>query len=494
LLEASYKDPPALHTVREAVIMLKQIRLLHCFSTFNEHSNPYEERERLRDVSRSHPLYETLRALDFEGGDATRKSFEDEVVKHLTWHEPALHMTRQAHLAADSERWHVQPYMNKQGDHFTHYAAPLLLMLCPNIETLTYSACPLDYDPDPAHGHERGHLLERTLLRNNYALLPEAHLQQLRHLRLLPETGLWWDDGRDYSHVDLLGQIRLFHRLPAIESIAVDGITIHGGADYINYLPPHTSNIRRIAVGHSLLPGSIVAALIRMPRHLEAFSLAVGGRDSNDGGYYAISPKTLGKTLWDQRDALRKIDLDIDDVLTASSDDEDDREEYMASLDEDTGESYWRDTWFKLDEQVSTGPLYHWDLPDTRQYDETIGSLHDFQHLTHLSIGIKLLLGPPDSDAPFQLIEGLPTSLEYLLLRGYTRGQVPRYDEAIDELLARRSKQLPALTQLQGVDALIPSAEFEQTSRRWPPPAYNEEEEEAHYWKLDESNRDWLEA
>ncbi|KAK0930051.1 triosephosphate isomerase [Friedmanniomyces endolithicus] len=491
LLEASYTQPQALNGIKEAVIKLKLIRETTFFNTYNTHAKPYVEHEQLRVVAADHPLHDTIRILDLAADEAEHKLPEDKVVKHLTWHDPSVREERQARLAEDAERWHVHTYTGLQDGEFLHHAAPLLLMHCSNIENLTYSVCPYTYNADRQAPY-RAHILEQSLLRNNYGKLPEPHLQQLRHVRLLPETGLWYDDGRTYSHMDVLGQLRLFHRLPNIESLAIDGITTNGGADHLEHFPPHTSNLKSIHVGHSMLPSTLVAVLIRIPKHLEEFIFFVGGRDTRDGGRNLFSARTLGKALWDQRASLRRLIIDVDGLL---QDDKYDRQEYERYLKESRRRApdeqpYWYDEWFRLDEQTSTGGPWHvHDLADTREYSNTIGSLHDFEKLTHLSLGVKLLLGPPESKTPFRLVEALPKCLESLLIRGYTRGQTAKFDEAIGELVALCSEQLPALKDIRGLEECIPSADVEVTRRRMVAPVPGEKEE-ADYWELDEGDQD----
>ncbi|KAK5723293.1 triosephosphate isomerase [Elasticomyces elasticus] len=488
LLEASYSHPQALARVKEAVIKLAQVREGSFFPTHNEHSKPYEDRENARTISPTHPLRQIIKVLDLKVdvvGD------EDRYVKHLTWNEPELRAEREAQLAVDPEQWHVQSYISLRSALFAHHAAPLLLMLCENIESLTYSSSPYSYTPDDG-GEYTQHILLRTLLRNNHGQLPDKHLQRLRHVRILPEYDLWYDDDRTYSHMDVLGQVRLFHRLPEITSIAMDGIEIHGGADYMEFMPPATSNIRTIRIGHSMLASDILASLIRMPKQLEEFAYSVGGRDTRDGGHDMFSARTIGKALSDHRESLRVLDIDADDQLTDDRHDIESHEEFLEQRKDYIDDPYWYDEWFKLDEEASTGPLHVHDLPDTRVYNNTIGSLHDFAKLPKLSIGVKLLLGLPESATPFQLVNALPQSLEYLLIRGYTRGKVARYDEAIDELIALRADRLPALQEIHGIEECVPSAEIEATRRRYSSVRYgDEEEEEADYWKLEEGNQSW---
>ncbi|KAK4901207.1 triosephosphate isomerase [Elasticomyces elasticus] len=486
LLEASHEHSQALNSVKEAIIKLAQVREGSFFPTHNEHSKPYEDRENARTISPTHPLRRTVKVLDLKVDNV---GDEDRYVKHLTWHETGLRTGRETQLAADPEKWHVGSYISLLSALSAHHAAPLLLMLCENLESLTYSSSP--YMPDNG-GEYTQHILLRTLLRNNHGQLPDKHLQRLRHVRILPEHDLWYDDDRTYSHMDVLGQVRLFHRLPGIESIAMDGIEIHGGADYMEFMPPATSNIRTIRIGHSMLASDILASLIRMPKQLEEFAYSVGGRDTRDGGHDMFSARTIGKALSDQRESLRVLDIDADDQLTDDRHDIESHEEFLEQRKDYIDDPYWYDEWFRLDEEASTGPLHVHDLPDTRVYDNTIGSLHDFAKLSGLSIGVKLLLGPPESATPFRLVEALPVSLEYLLIRGYTRGKVAKYDEAIDDLLALRAERLPGLREVHGVEECVPSADIEATRRRWSPVRYGEgEEEEVDYWELEEGDQSW---
>jgi hypothetical protein len=214
------------------------------------------------------------------------------------------------------------------------------------------------------------------------------------------------------------------------------------------------------------------------------------------GGHWIFTAKTLGKALWSSRSSLRKLDIDLDSML--SSDDNHDEEEYVERRAEEEDyieEPYWRDSYFRQDEADSPGPLELYELPDDRTYNNTIGSLHDFEALTHLSIGIKLLLGPPGSTTPFKLVDALPKSLISLTIRGYTKGVVAKYDAAIGELLARRAEAFPALAGISGVEELIPSADVEASGpmrHHWRDEG--EEEEEVQYWEYNEENEGWLAA
>jgi hypothetical protein len=285
ILEAGSTQSEALETVTEIVVKLKANAELSFFPTKDEYSAPFIKREEARQVKPDHPLRDVLRILDLKDDSTEGAREEERLLKILTWSDPEVLAEREARLSDDSRQWNVQPFFSLQDREFIHHAAPLILMMCPNIENLTYSACPTPYIPDRNRnvGPYREHLLLKTLLRNNYGKLPQKHLQKLRHVHLLSEVGLFYQGGDTYEHIDLLGEARLFHRLPAIESISVDGITRNGGADALEHFPPRTSNIKSIRVGNSMLPSSELAPLIRMLRNLEEFTHSVGGRDSNDG-------------------------------------------------------------------------------------------------------------------------------------------------------------------------------------------------------------------
>lgn len=288
MLEAGITQPEALDTVTEIVVKLKENKEMCFFPMKDEYTAPYIEREEARQVRPDHPLRDVLRILDLSNESTGSVREEDRLMKILTWSDPEVATERDARLAADPQRKHVQAWISLQDREFIHHATPLILMLCRNVESLTYGACPLPYMPDRNRPNKE-HILVKTLLRNNYGKLPQMHLQHLRHVRLLSQVGLFWYGGDVYEHIDLLGETRLFHRLPAIESISVDGITRNGGADALEQFPPAISNVKSIHVGNSMLPSSGLAPLIRMSRNLEEFSHSVGGRDSNDGKQFVLA-------------------------------------------------------------------------------------------------------------------------------------------------------------------------------------------------------------
>lgn len=127
-----------------------------------------------------------------------------------------------------------------------------------------------------------------------------------------------------------------------------------------------------------------------------------------------------------------------------------------------TLERHRKDRFFQTDESQSKNlglPLFTKDLPDTRKYGDTIGSLHDFTSMTSLHIGVRLLLGPQIGhyssttdiyylaaasapSAPFRLIDALPPTLKYICIRGYAAGTDPAWDEQINELMQKKSREI----------------------------------------------------
>jgi len=175
--------------------------------------------------------------------------------------------------------------------------------------------------------------------------------------------------------------------------------------------------------------------------------------------------KTLGKALLCQKSTLRVLDLDIDAYLPDRDGDEFTNDLQRQDEEQENLELMPAD--WKIDQAESSGPLWLWDIADTRHYGLTIGSLHDFQTLAHLSIGIILLLGPgPNSlsrdrnqkEPPYRLVDALPPSLEFLRIRGYRAGENSVYDSHMQELMDRKSEKLPRLSTVEGYSQEIPSA------------------------------------
>jgi hypothetical protein len=349
---------------------------------------------------------------------------------------------------------------------FAQVLGPLLISLTPNLESLKFT----DLEP----------VAVDFLRKVNYGLLPQDCLQKLRHVTFGPSQNavFWKYDKRFYNRYDIIGMTRLIHRLPSIESISVEAITEE--SDGSNFQPPGISNIKRIRIGHSDLSSRTLSGLIRMCKALEELSFSVGGRSTLSGGFQMMYAKILGKALLSQKHSLKVLDFDIDDYIHDGRgywegdkyvmDEGDGIKEHEIRHTEQNLKYERKDKYFQMDEaesQVLGLPLLTKDLPDTRKYDLTVGSMHDFTVLTHLSIGVKLLLGPqvfnPSTSnatslpAPFRLVDSLPPNLKYLCIRGYQAGMDSNWDEQIKEFIESRMEKRPSLKEVLGIEKEVPS-------------------------------------
>lgn len=435
LIEDFTQNPEHATPVKEIVFRygVQQERYLRKTARPEEWKAAEAERE-LPDASS--PLWRAVRraGLDAEG--------EAHWVKMLSWMSPPVLAARKQALSDRDIEYQVGPWVRHQNSLFAQYAAAILLMLCPSIESLVYE------DNDSRVGKPVYDILRR----NNRGQLPEPALQKLRDVRLLPTSHILLGDERFYIEMDVLNLLGLFHRLPSLERLAVDAVSPNNDAGFDEEFPAASTAIKKIHMRHVSLPNSLITALVRAPRALEEFTCTSGGRTTSGGGFWMVHPEMVGRALWCQRGTLKKLDLDWDQYSRVPySREREEREE-----EDEEGEEDEEPEWEVID-SVKTA-----DLETGRTYDWTIGSLHDFQQLTHLSIGIQWLFGKKQykkklPDAPYRLIDSLPSSLEYLLIRGYRRGDQAKYDEQIDEFMALKESSLPKLKTVEGVAELIPS-------------------------------------
>ncbi|KAF5688818.1 hypothetical protein FCIRC_1724 [Fusarium circinatum] len=278
----------------------------------------------------------------------------------------------------------------------------------------------------------------------NYAQMKSPPLQKLKHVHFFASAQ---SDERFYTAFDILGFTQLIHRLPALESVAMDGMCDWQAER--TFFVPGTGNMKRLEITHCDISPSFLSVMISIPKALEEFKLSIGGLWTRDGADTCSEPFYIAKALSAHRHSLRVLDIDVDAGAGVNA------------LDWDV------DSKLALDKKISTGN----NMDSGKEYRPTIGSLHDFPHLTHLSIGIMSLLGeydwwkPPfrskelpyrlEKPAPLRLVDMLPPSLEYLCLYGYTRGVNPDVDEHIDELLAKRDGKLPNLKVVKGIEERV---------------------------------------
>ncbi|KAK3319854.1 hypothetical protein B0T19DRAFT_273448 [Cercophora scortea] len=375
--------------------------------------------------------------------------------------------------------------------HYAVAATAVLVSLCKHITTLHLGGISCQYSGVPEWEY---------FIKSNYGLLPKA-ARGLQHLKRVEFPTPSWDTdplchGNDRcSRVDILEYLRGFHRLPAIESLIMNGVEEY--QSWRALFPPATSSLTTIRLTRVNIPSETLATIIRVPRRLEEFTLTVGGLSTLDGGSAVVYPKTLGKCLLAHKDTLRVLDLDFETYSTALEDEDKQDLEELVFYDGGEEERYAqdKDIYFDMDVEASTtggGPLFPEDLPDTRTYGRTIGSLHDFSALRRLSISVNALLGRCVSEVrgkelvkfwdqpPFQLIDALPSGLEFFCLYEYRKGANAELDEHVAEFMEKKGERLPQLREVRGVDEGVESV--------------REEKDLDHMYRLPKAELGWVEA
>lgn len=425
------------------------------------------EKESERVVSQISPFLATIRSL------GTVHDRLDEWLRILTWMDPNVKGPRDR--AHDPRRLDIKHSFKYRNSLFAHHAAAMLIALCPNIERLTVR--------DPGFNSP----IKDVLIKNNYNQLPGRFLQKLKHVSLLATDDVFLVDDRLFTTMDFLGLFRLFHRLPDVQSIDVGGIAEDVDDGGWSMHPPYTANYSTIHITHSDLSSAFLTALIGAPKTLRDFKMSVGRRATIDDGFSEMRLRDLGMTLYLQKDTLEKLDLDVDDYVYVGGEETESDIAVHAAQEAAKLEWHYGDVYFLLDATDSPGPLPLSNAPLTRTYGSTIGSLHDFAALTHLAIGIKTLLGPT-GEPPFRLVNALPNSLQSLVLRGYEAGVNSVHDAHVQELMNKRREALPNLSEIQGVDVVIPNSRNVQMRN------LDRAEAARIFWKPEHRDNDWLEV
>ncbi|KAK5626194.1 hypothetical protein RRF57_001909 [Xylaria bambusicola] len=346
-------------------IQRKGIRL-----SLTDQSGALKAEENARDISQEHDISQMLTDLGVE------ESMRSEWVRVLTWMKPELVA---APIVFTKTYSSIRIATSSSPTTHPHYS----LCYVPILKKIKY---------------ERSNIVDDIIRRNNYGLLPRLHLEKLREVVLVPTTHFIQGDTRFYIHLDILRMPQLFHQLPAIESVATNGVGQNYDGDLLRRFPPTTSNLKRIHVGHSMYGEDVIVSLTRAPKFLEELTLTIGGHSTNNGGYSVVSAKTIGQALFIHKTSLRKVDIDLDCCL------------------------------------------------DEIGYDDCDDCDDEEKKKKKRKKKKKMLA------------ESLPKSLDYLLIRGYERGRVAQHDSPIDELLLTREARLPSLRELHGINETIPSA------------------------------------
>ncbi|KAF5008153.1 hypothetical protein FDECE_5547 [Fusarium decemcellulare] len=434
LITSYVRKPSLADALREVVFDADQWPTYTCYEEVPDPDFPQEWAEEIAkerakklrwppgqvDNDAHSALEDYVHSLAFEQETSTQ------IINALSWKKHQWQGQQQENL--DS--------LSQNNRAFACAALVVIFSLCRNISTLRLGKL-LDSP-----------LLEDYFLKSNYGRMSHPGLQQLKHVEVVP-TLL---DERHYEDVEFLDYFRYFGRLPAIDTISMDGVMEHEAER--GFAPPGTSNIKRIHLSHVDIPSRLLSTIIRIPEGLEEFKVSIGGLWHIDGMQPFIFPKTLGKSLLQHKKTLKVLELDIDIAALGRKLEGVDSEGYMKEGDLE------KDEYFRLDEAASKVPFWLRDVPDDRSYGYTVGSLADFESLTHLSIGVRALLGPNgdqprprlETPPPFRLIDALPPSLEYLCLYGYVKGENEDLDGHVEELMRYKAERLPRLVEIRGVD------------------------------------------
>lgn len=363
-------------------------------------------------------------------------------------------------------------------DEYAAAAAVLLLSLCPSISTLHL-------------GEIKSETMREYLLKSNYGLIPKPGLQSLQHVVHYPyHLGVMLDT---YDKIEPLRDLRYFHRLPQISSVSLEAVVSEG--PHLDIFPPRTSlGIKKLHYGHVDMSGRMLSTILRIPTALEEFSVSEGGLLSIDGGRPLVDVGLLGRALDQHKETLRVLDMDLD-IRRWMWDNEYPDEEQLEEL-EDDWEYYesLKDEYFFMDKAISEGPLLATDLKEPEDHDGNLMVFRSYTALTHLSVSIPAIIGQAnyDRDAdkwnllkppPFRLIDALPSSLEYLCLYGYRKGEVWEVDEQVEELMEKRHERLPNLMVVKGVDSVESSLDLQ-----------HEDEYGRAMWRRPYDDLDWVEA
>ncbi|RFN54069.1 hypothetical protein FIE12Z_1666 [Fusarium flagelliforme] len=357
------------------------------------------------------------------------KTLDDEttarLMKAVDWKRSHLDGTWQGSAIEHKE-------MNEK---FAEAATALLMSLCENISNLYL-----------AERLFSGHLGE-YMLRNNYGQNKKPCLQHLKQVHLL--RGATCDE-RDYGRIEMLLYIQCIHRLPALESVSMDSVEEY----QLNhdFFVPGTGNMTKIVLAGCDISDHVMATIISIPKALREFKVSLGGLWTIDGGRDELRVQYVREALTVHKNCLRVLDLSLGAEVSLYVSDSDPEE---LESEEEREELEYEEEQVRiqhldyglerlpLDKAISVRPDFEWKRP----HGATIGSFHDFPHLRRLSVSMAVL----PYQSPSRLIDGLPPSLEYLCLCGYTRGENSNVDENVDELMEKKGEKLPRLTVIEGV-------------------------------------------
>ncbi|KAH7159644.1 hypothetical protein B0J13DRAFT_539327 [Dactylonectria estremocensis] len=342
---------------------------------------------------------------------------------------------------------------------FATSASAILLALCKNITTLYLGS--LGWIESP---------FQLYMLLSGMNRIPQPGLRNVTRVEAIAgATGS--NSEREHAWVSFQKHFNYICRLPALESVVLDGFADKSCVNP-HTLPQSASSIKKISIHHADMSSRVIGKLLAVPKHLEELSLSLSKLRLFFGGPSQIFPRTVGEYLSRHRETLRVLDLDMDISNCGchgyDSESDSDREEgsrhrpnpvssLVRGLEQQpkprapspSGSS---------DEAWLLSPSLPVEV--NLEHGNIVGSFGDYKSMTHLSIGIKTLLGPTQDGKlaehpPCRLIDALPPSLEYLRLYGYERGENADIDEHVNEFMEKREERLPLLKEVKGVDGRV---------------------------------------
>lgn len=265
--------------------------------------------------------------------------------------------------------------------------ATMFISISPNLESLAFA--PVSWRRNVTY--EPRYTLKQFLA--HVSQHPESScaqaLKNLRYIKLLP-----W--GRHtpgiYASYPLSVSMKLAGHLPTVEACCVDGVQSLDA----EVLKPASCHFKTIRIHQSCLSSRALVHVISSSKELQEFDYCFGSFRTEDIRA-VVCLQDLLDALCKHTETLRILNL------------------YLVSQ--------------------HTNMNRH----NNEAYNEATAELADFGALTHLSLGMDLLLCftrgfTDDSDDNFSLIERLPPQLECLTIYGYRPGRNALWDKLLEEL------------------------------------------------------------
>ncbi|KAJ6022107.1 hypothetical protein N7540_007611 [Penicillium herquei] len=318
------------------------------------------------------------------------------------------------------------------GVYIAQALAVILIVMAPNLVSMTMTQPYQTWEG----AREENLPLKAFMRRANRDPENLPYLQNLREIYMIVDLSGKCDDDRYYNHIEFLDCFNLFDQLPSITSVGIDTL-----ADDVQDEPlveQRTSNLTELCINHSSVSTPYLARAILACKVLKKFQYSIGGRAEDEQN--GFGDKIFLKAILAHRTTLESLDLDTEINIYNARWDIDDEFEILDE--EDYNHEFLASLW------------------------ETHGTLKDFIALKNLSLAIDVLFYMIRGDNELseqqektRLLEGLPDNLETLCIRGYQRGQFPKWQAEIDDLMLAFRSGSTKLKEIRGIEENIPGSE-----------------------------------